>query len=371
MLRKTKTCRNILLFVLIVSVCKSAIASPLLTSEFFGRLIPKKNVKIFTLTNENGIEAKLIPLGATLVSLKVPDANGNFADVVLGYNRLVDYVRDKFYLGCTVGRFAGSIANAEFKLDGREYKLAANNGKNHLHGGFMGFNKALWKASPFKRKHSCGVVFSYTSPAGEEGYPGKLKVKVTYTLTDDNELKISYEATTNKKTIVNLTNHSYFNLAGHASGKVLGHKMMINADYYTPAENDIPTGEIKEVKGTDLDFREPVPIGARIEKVGGFDHNYILNKKSPGELSLAARVIEPVSGRVLEVFTTEPAVQLYTCNIAGGIRGKAGNMYKKYSAFCLETQHYPDSPNKPSFPSVVLKPGKVYRQTTVYKFSVQ
>ena len=367
--------RIILLFILITvilgfSVYTPAMASPALTSALFGRLVPHRKVKIFTLTNENGIEAKLSPLGATLVSLKVPDANGNFTDVVLGYNRLVDYVRDKSYLGCTVGRFAGRIANARFKLDGKEYKLTANDGNNQLHGGVMGFNKALWDASSFKKKHSCGVTFSYSSPNGEEGYPGKLKVKVTYTLTDDNEIKIDYEATTDKKTVVNLTNHSYFNLAGQDKG-VLNHNMMINADCYMPMEDGIPTGEIKKVEGTDLDFTKPLAIGTNIKKIGGFDHNYVLNKKSPGELSLAARVVEPVSGRVLEVFTTEPAVQFYTCNFANSIRGKGGNMYKKNNAFCLEAQHFSDSPNKPAFPSVVLKPGEVYRQTTIYKFSVQ
>jgi len=369
------TGRNILLLVLAVTVLSfvytPVIASTVLKSEPFGRLVPNKKVKFFTLTNENGIEAKLTPFGATLVSLKVPDANGNFTDVVLGYNRFVEYVRDKSYFGSIIGRFAGRIANAEFKLDGKEYKLTANDGKNHLHGGVMGFNKQLWKASTFKKKRSCGITFSYSSPDGEEGYPGNLDVKVKYTLTNDNELKIEYEAKTNKKTIVNLTNHSYFNLAGQGNGNVLDHNMMINADYYTPMENDIPTGEIKKVESTGLDFRKSLPIGTNIKKVGGFDHNYILNKKYPGELSLAAKVQEPVSGRVLEVFTTEPAVQFYTCNFPNSIRGKWGSMYKKNNGFCLEAQHYPDSPNKPSFPSVVLKPGEVYRQTTIYKFSVQ
>ncbi len=354
--------------ILIFPVCISASQVKV---DLFGRLIPNKNVKLFTLRNKNGMEAKLIPFGAALVSLKVPDANGDFADVVLGYNNLVGYVRDRSYFGGTVGRFAGRIANAEFELDGTKYKLVANDGKNHLHGGARGFNKVLWKSSPFKNKNSCGVTFSFLSPDGQEGYPGNLRVKVTYTLTDDNELKISYEATTNKKTIVNLTNHSYFNLAGHAGGRVLDHKMMINADYYAPAEDYIPTGEIKKVAGTDLDFREPAAIGSRIEKVGGYDHAYILNKKYPGELALAARVAEPVSGRVMEVFTTEPTVQFYTNNSRSNVKGKKGVVYKRYGAFCLETQHLPDSPNKPYFPSVILKPGEVYRQTTVYKFSVQ
>jgi aldose 1-epimerase len=369
--------KNILLIVLMAAIlisptCISKAISSEVRTEWFGKLIPDKNVKIFILTNKSGMEAKLIPFGATLVSLKVPDSNGQFTDVVFGYSNLASYVKDNSYFGCTVGRFANRIANAEFKLDGSLYKLAANNGKNHLHGGIRGFNKVLWKGKTFKNKHSCGVTFKYSSPSGEEGYPGNLKVAVIYTLTDNNELKISYEATTNKKTIVNLTNHSYFNLAGHAAGRVLNHKMMINADHYTPADADyIPTGEIKKVEGTDLDFREPMAIGSRIEKVGGYDNNYVLNKTRPSELSLAARVVEPVSGRVMEVFTTEPGLQFYSCNFSNTVKGKGGTVYRKYGGFCLEAQHFPDSPNKPYFPSVVLRPGEVYRQTTIYKFSVQ
>jgi aldose 1-epimerase len=370
------TDKNILLIVLAAAIlispaCISEAISSEVTTGLFGRLVPDRDVKFFTLTNKNGVEAKLIPFGATLVSLKVPDKDGKFTDVVLGYDNLAGFVKDQSYFGCTLGRFANRIANAEFELDGTKYKLAANNGKNHLHGGIKGFNKVLWQGKKIKTDKRCSVAFRYLSPSGEEGYPGNLKVTVTYTLTDDNELKISYEATTDKKTIVNLTNHSYFNLAGHAGGDVLKHKMMINADYFTPAENYIPTGEIKKVEGTDFDFRSPVPIGERIEKVGGYDNNFILNKSSLGQLSLAARVVEPVSGRVLEVFTTEPGMQFYSSNFLHGVKGKGGAVYKKYGAFCLEAQHFPDSPNRPYFPSVVLQPGEVYRQTTIYKFSVQ
>jgi aldose 1-epimerase len=367
---------SILLFVLMLAVlsfppCISSAVSPELTTGLFGKLDSNEDVNFFTLRNKNGIEVKLISFGATLVSLKVPDKNGKQADIVLGYDDLAGFINDKSYFGCTVGRFANRIANAEFKLDGGEYKLAANNGKNHLHGGIKGFNKVLWQSKEVKTDKRCSVVFKYLSPDGEEGYPGNLKVTVTYTLTNNDKLKIGYEATTDKKTIINLTNHSYFNLAGHGSGDVLGHKMMINADNYTPAVDCIPTGEIRKVAGTSLDFRKPVPIGAKIKKVGGYDHNYVLNKSCPGELSLAARVVEPVSGRVMEVFTTEPAVQLYTCKFDGSVKGKGGAVYKRYGAFCLETQHFPDSPNKPYFPSVVLRPGEVYRQLTIYKFSSQ
>lgn len=362
------------LFLVIINMMFGAfaIAAPTVSSEFYGKLVPEKKIRIYTLTNSNGMEAKLMPFGATLVSLKVPDVNGNFADVLLGYNRLVEYVRDKNYFGCTIGRCAGRIENAEFKLDGKLYKLTPNDGNNHLHGGNMGFSKQLWSASTFKKKHSCGIEFDYTSKNGEEGYPGKLNVKVTYTLTDDNELKIDYEARTDKKTVVNLTNHTYFNLAGQIVGStILDHILMINADHYTPMGNGIPTGEVKKVDDTAYDFRKPLPIKTNIKKIDSFDDNFILNKKFPGQLSFAAMVQEPTSGRVLEVFTTEPAIQFYTCNFRNSIRGKWGNMYKKYSGFCLEAQHYPDSPNRPSFPSVVLKPGEVYRQTTIYKFSVQ
>jgi len=367
---------SILLFILMAAVlsfpvCISASVPSELTSGPFGKLDSKEEVKFFTLKNKNGIEVKLIPYGAAIVSLKVPDKNGKSADIVLGYDDLQGFVNDTSYFGCIVGRCTNRIANACFKLDGKEYKLTANDGKNHLHGGLKGFNKMLWQASELRTKNYSCVVFKYLSPDGQEGYPGNLRVTVTYTLTDNDKLKIGYEATTDRETIVNLTSHSYFNLAGQDSGDVLNQVMMINADNYTPMENHIPTGEIRKVAGTGLDFRKPVAIGRGIKKVGGYDHNFVLNKSALGELSLAARVADPVSGRVMEVFTTEPAVQLYTCNFNGSVKGKGGRAYKGHSSFCLETQHFPDSPNKPYFPSTVLKPGEVYRQLTVYKFSVQ
>ena len=329
-------------------------------------------VETFTLKNKHGIEAKIISLGGTLVSLKVPDKNGKFADVVLGYDNAESYLKCKCYFGCTVGRFANRIANARFSMDGKEYKLAANSGKHHLHGGTVGFNRVLWKSKPFDNNTGCGVIFDYLSPDGQESYPGNLKVIVKYTLADNNELSISYEATTDKKTIVNLTNHSYFNLAGHNAGDILSHQVQINADKFTAFDAEIlPTGEFSPVKGTAFDFTQTTPIGKNIGKAGlGYDLNYVLNKKSADELSFAAMVSEPRSGRQLEVFTTEPGVQLYTGNFLDGIAGKSGAIYQKHGGLCLETQHYPDSPNQPNFPSTILLPGKVYRQLTVHKFNV-
>lgn len=367
---------SILLFVLMLAVlsfppCISSAVSPELTTGLFGKLDSNEDVNFFTLRNKNGIEVKLISFGATLVSLKVPDKNGKQADIVLGYDDLAGFINDKSYFGCTVGRFANRIANAEFKLDGREYKLAANNGKNHIHGGIKGFNKVLWQSKEVKTDKRCSVVFKYLSPDGEEGYPGNLNVSVTYTLTDDNELKISYQASTDKKTIVNLTNHSYFNLAGHDRGNILSHRIKINADRITVVDDDyIPTGQIIAVKGTDFDLTESKPISENIGRFKlGYDFNYVLDKPTPAELSFAAKVVEPQTGTVLEIFTTEPAIQFYTGNFLSAVKGKSGAIYGKHDAFCLETQHFPDSPNHPDFPSVVLEPGQVYNHITVHKFS--
>ncbi len=338
----------------------------------FGTLSKNRNVKFFVLKNKAGAEAKLISFGATLVSLKVPDKKGELADIVLGYDKLEDYIGSKCYFGCIVGRSANRIANAKFQLDGKEYHLAANDGKDHLHGGIKCFSKAPWQGSDFEGDDGCGVVFKYTSPDGEEGYPGNLETTVIYTLTDDNELKIGYQAVTDKKTVLNLTNHSYFNLAGHDTGDILSHRISINADEITTVDDcGIPTGIIKAVKDTELDLTVAKPIGENISKLGfGYDFNYILNKPTPAELSLAVKVVEPRSGRVMEIFTTEPAIQFYTGNFLNGIKGKAGAIYKKHDAFCLDAQHYPDSPNQPNFPSVVLQPGEIYRQLTIHKFSV-
>jgi aldose 1-epimerase len=337
----------------------------------FGKLSKKPDIEFFVLKNKTGSEAKLISFGATLVSLKVPDKNGKLADIVLGYDDLTGYINCRRYFGCTIGRCTNRIANAKFRLDGKEYTLVANDGKHHLHGGIRGFHKAPWQGQPFERDDGCGVIFKYLSPDGEEGYPGKLNVSVTYTLTGNNELQISYEAVTDKKTIVNFTNHSCFNLAGHNKGDILSHRIEINAGKITVVDNDyIPTGQIKDIKDTEFDLTKPILIGENIGKFKlGYDFNYILNKPSLAELSVAARVVEQKSGRVMEVYTTEPAVQFYTGNLLDGIKGKEEAIYNKHNAFCLEAQHYPDSPNHPEFPSVVLQPSEVYRQLTIYKFS--
>jgi aldose 1-epimerase len=330
-----------------------------------------KSVEYFVLKNKAGMQAKLITLGATLVSLTAADKNGKFADVVLGYDDVASYVDNSCYFGCTVGRIANRIKDAKFKLDGKEYKLTANSGKHQLHGGNIGFGRVVWKAEPFENNGGQGVLFKHLSPDGEEGYPGNLDVRVTYTLTDDDELKIEYVAVTDKTTVVNLTNHSYFNLAGHDCGcDILSHQLQINSDTVTESDSDlIPTGKLLKVENTAFDFRKPKAIGADIKKLdNGYDINYVLNKKSPAELSFTAKVVEPNSGRVMELFTTEPAVQFYTGNFLNGVKGKSGAVHNKQTAFCLETQHYPDSPNQPKFPSVVLKQGETYRHLTVHKF---
>jgi aldose 1-epimerase len=335
--------------------------------------IENKPVEYFILKNKTGIEAKVITLGATLVSLKTPDKSGSLADIVLGYDDANGYMNDTCYFGCTVGRYANRIRNAKFTLDGKEYKLTANSDKNQLHGGKVGFNKVLWKAEPFENKDGKGVVFKYVCKDGEEGYPGNLDVRVTYTLTDDDELKIEYAAVTDKTTVINLTNHSYFNFTSHNGGSVLSHKLQINSDTITESDNDlIPTGKFLKVANTAFDFSKQKTIGQDIGKLdNGYDINYVLIKQSPKEISFAAKIVEPKSGRVMEICTTEPGIQFYTGNFLDGVKGKGGSIYNKQTAFCLETQHFADSPNQPGFPSTVLKPGETYRHLTVHKFSVQ
>lgn len=332
-------------------------------------------VKLFTLSNSKGMVAKVMTYGATLTKLRVPDRNGKVDNVVLGFNNLDAYLKGHPFLGVTAGRVANRIAKAKFTLDGKEYTLAANNGPNHLHGGTRGFDKVVWEAKPLPATDGeAAVQFSYVSEDGEEGYPGNLTVAVTCTLTEDNELKIDYSAATDKATPVNLTNHSYFNLGG--SGDILGHEVMINADHYTPINDElIPTGEIASVKGTPLDFTKPMRIGARIDqlkpKPGGYDHNFVLN--SGGKtLGLAAHAYEPKTGRLMEVFTTEPGIQLYTGNFLDGKHtGHGGVIYRQHSGLCLETQHFPDAMHHPNFPSTILRPGETYKTTTVYKFAAK
>ena len=342
-----------------------------IVKESFGQTPDGEQVDLYTLTNAHGLRARITNYGAILVSMEVPDKAGKLADVTLGYDELDKYIKKGAFFGATTGRYANRIGKAKFVLDGVEYKLAANNGENHLHGGIKGFDKMVWDAQEVRDADAVGARMAYMSKDGEEGYPGNLACVVTYTLTKNDELKISYEALTDKPTVVNLTNHSYWNLAGQGNGDVLGHEVMLAADKYTVVDKGlIPTGEIKSVKDSPLDFTKAMTIGSRIKQVdiGGYDHNYVLNSGG-GKLALCARVYEKNSGRVMEIHTTEPGVQFYTGNfLDGSITGKAGKVYKKHYGFCLETQHFPDSPNKPSFPSVVLRPGEKYATETVHKF---
>jgi aldose 1-epimerase len=344
-------------------------------SKLFGRTDDGRQVNLYELLNANGLRATVMDYGAILVDLEVPDRNGKLADINLGFDDLDSYIKRNPLFGAVVGRYANRIENAAFTIDGIEYKITQNAGKNHIHGGNKKrFDKVIWKGEGFQTAEESGVCFSYLSRDGDEGFPGNLYCTVTYTLTNKNELKINYQATTDKSTVVNLTNHSYFNLAGAGNGDVLGHQMMINADFYTPGDKAlIPTGEILSIKGTPLDFTEPRTIGARIEQLTetrGYDHNYVL-KNSDGSLTLAAHVYEPGSGRIMEVYTTEPGMQLYTANGMRNVHGKAGKVYQRYYGFCLETQHFPDSPNKPHFPSPILRPGEKYDTTTIFKFSTK
>ena len=342
----------------------------------FGKMPDGAAVEVFTLTNAAGMEVRAITYGGIITSLRVPDRAGKLDDIVLGFDRLDGYLKDPPFFGAIIGRYGNRIAKGQFTLEGQTYKLATNNGPNHLHGGNKGFDKVIWKAEPVAGKNA--ISFSRTSADGEEGYPGNLRVQVTYTLTDKNELIVDYRATTDKPTVVNLTQHSYFNLAGQASGDILGHQLTLNADRYTPvSETLIPTGELAPVAGTPFDFRKPVAIGARIGQADaqlknglGYDHNWVLNRSGNG-LELAARVAEPKTGRTMEIRTTEPGIQFYSGNFLDGkLTGKQGAQYKHRNGFCLETQHYPDSPNQPKFPSTTVRPGTEYRSTTVFTFGV-
>ena len=337
------------------------------------------NVDLFKLTNARGVEARIISYGGIVISLRVPDRNGLFEDIALGYDNLEGYLKSTPYFGAIIGRYGNRIAKGQFTLDGKLYKLATNNAPNHLHGGVKGFDKVVWKGESFKNAEGVGVIFTYDSPDGDEGYPGTLKTRVTYTLNDRNELIVDYLATTDKSTPVNLTHHTYFNLAGEGKRDILDHEMTINADRYTPIDaTSIPTGELAPVEATPFDFRNATPIGSRINHKDvqltngkGYDHNYVLNRQGDG-LVKAARVVDPSSGRVLEVSTTEPGIQFYSGNfLDGSITGKSGQLYKERFGFCLEPQHYPDSPNRPNFPSTILKPGEEYRSKTVFSFGVQ
>jgi aldose 1-epimerase len=325
-------------------------------------------VSLYTLTNERGFEVAITNYGGAVVSLKAPDRDGTFADVVLGFDTLEEYVRNPRYFGPLIGRHANRIALGKFSLDGCEFQLKQNNGVNHLHGGAKGFDKRVWKAADERTDSAASLHLEYFSPHGEEGYPGNLTARVVYTLSDDGELEIDYEATTDRETIVNLTNHSYFNLAGR--GDILGHELTLQADAFTPVSKElIPTGEIKSVADSPMDFRSGKAIGTDLASAGGYDHNFVLNNHD-GTLELAARLYEPGSGRVLKIFTTEPGMQFYSGNfLDGSFTGKGGVVYHKYTGLCLEPQHFPDAPNHPNFPNTVLRPGEVYKHLSVYRFS--
>ena len=341
----------------------------------FGKLPDGTEIESYTLHNTQGASAKVIAYGATLTELYVPDRHGKMGDVVLGFDNLEGYLGQHPFFGGTIGRYANRIAKGKFTLDGKEYQLALNNGPNSLHGGQLGFNRRVWKAEALEEKNGAAVRFSYLSKDGEENYPGNLRVNVTYTLTNTNELKIEYSADTDKDTVLNLTNHSYFNLSGTDTGTILKYILYLNADKYTPVDSTlIPTGAIDSVVGTPLDFLKPTAIGARIaelKEIGGYDHNFVLNGKA-GTMRLAAKVTDPESGREMEVLTTQPGIQFYSSiGLNGSIKGKGGVAYEKFGAICLETQHFPDSPNHPDFPSTELKPGQHFRSETIYKFSAE
>jgi len=350
-----------------------------ITKQSFGKTGDGENVDLYTLTNNLGMQAKIMNYGGIVVSLKVPDRNGKMDDVVLGFNDLDSYLKGHPYFGAIVGRYGNRIAKGRFTLNGFEYKLAVNNGENHLHGGIKGFDKVVWTAKEMRTKMGPALSLTYISKDGEEGYPGTLTATVVYTLTNNNELKLDYTVTTDKDTVSNLTHHSYFNLAGEGNGDILSHILTLNGSRFTPTDaGSIPTGELKAVAGTPFDFLKPTVIGKRINDQdqqlqygSGYDHNFVVNGKF-GSLRSAATVYEPTSGRVLEVWTTEPGVQFYTGNFLDGtLTGKSGKVYQKRFGFCLETQHYPDSPNHPAFPTTTLKKGATYRSTTVYRFKVR
>jgi len=344
----------------------------------FGKTPDGQSVDLFTLRNSKGVEASIMTYGGIIVSLKVPDRNGQMGDVVLGYDNLDDYVKDNSpYFGGLIGRYGNRIGGAKFSLEGQTYTLAANNGPNSLHGGLKGFDKVVWKA---KQLSGSTLELSYLSKDGEEGFPGNLNVTAVYTLTEDNAIRVDFTAQTDKTTVCNLTQHSYFNLRGQGNGDILGNEVYINADKTTPVDKElITTGDYASVEGTPFDFRTPTTIGARIDDPDpvlqygpGYDHNWVINQDKPGQLTLQARVYEPTSGRVLEVFSTEPGLQFYAGNfLDGSITGKADKVYQRRSGFAMEPQHYPDSPNKPQFPSVTLRPGETYKNTIIYKFSVK
>jgi aldose 1-epimerase len=350
----------------------------------FGKTPDGTPVDIYTLRNGKGMEARIMTYGGIVESLKAPDKNGKFDDVVLGFDKLDGYTKDSYvkacpYFGALIGRYGNRIGAAKFTLEGQTYTLATNNGANSLHGGIKGFDKVVWQGKSYITPNGPALELSYVSKDGEEGFPGNLSVTAIYTLTDSNELRLDFKATTDKPTVCNLTHHSYFNLQGQGNGDILGHLVYINSDKTTPVDNGlIPTGDFASVDGTPFDFRKPTAIGARINDPDtvlqygpGYDHNWVINKPA-GQLGLMARVAEPTTGRVMEVWSSEPGLQFYAGNfLDGSLTGKDGKVYQRRNGFCMEPQHYPDSPNKPQFPSTELKPGETYQTTIIYKFSAQ
>ncbi|HSB27146.1 MAG TPA: aldose epimerase family protein [Pyrinomonadaceae bacterium] len=374
-MKSTRTLSSFL-FCLLLLLCLSSANAQKISKASFGTA-DGQSVDLYTLTNRNGMEARITNYGGIVVSLTAPDRNNRWADIVLGLNDLDSYLKGHPYFGALIGRYGNRIAKGRFTLNGVEYKLAVNNGENHLHGGLKGFDKVVWTAQSMRTKLGPALSLTYLSKDGEEGYPGNLKVKVVYTLTNNNELRIDYTASTDKDTVINLTHHSYFNLAGEGNGDILSHVLKLNASRFIPTDaGSIPTGEIRNVQGTPFDFRKPTAIGARInqddEQIkfgGGYDHNWVIDGRA-GVLRQAATAFEPTSGRVMDVWTTEPGIQFYTGNFLDGtLTGKSGKPYPRRSGFCLETQHYPDSPNQPKFPTTTLRKGTVYRSTTIYRFS--
>jgi aldose 1-epimerase len=370
---------NLVLTFSLLLACASLADAQTVTKQTFGKTAAGENVDLYTLRNAHGVETKITNYGGIVVSLKVPDRAGKFDDVVLGFNDFDSYLKNDPYLGALIGRYGNRIAKGRFTLNGVEYKLAVNNGENHLHGGIKGFDKVVWTGHEMKTKAGPAVVLTYLSKDGEEGYPGNLNVRVVYTLTNNNELKIDYSATTDKDTVTNLTHHSYFNLAGEGDGDILGHVVTINASRFVPTDaGSIPLGELRKVAGTPFDFLKPNAIGARINqddeqlKFGnGYDHTWVIDGRA-GTMRLAATAYEATSGRMMQVWSTEPGVQFYTGNFLNGtLTGKSGKAYARRTGFCFETQHYPDSPNQPSFPTTTLKKGQTYKSTTIYRFSAR
>lgn len=375
-----KTSSLVSLLILLLSSCSSRQFSGKIIVDDFGKTKEGLSVKLYTLKNTNGLEAKITNYGGIVTSLSVPDKNGKMEDIVAGYNNLEDYVKASPYFGCLVGRYGNRIAKGKFKIDGKEYTLARNNGENNLHGGLKGFDKVVWNAKEKQTPEGAALELTYISKDGEEGFPGNLKVKAVYTLTNANELKLVFNATTDQKTHVNLTHHSYFNLAGPENGNIYDHEVMINADKFTPVDQTlIPTGELKAVKGTPFDFTQPQKIGARIDsndqqlKFGlGYYHNWVINSSSKSAVNFMAKVTEPTTGRIMKVYSDKPGMQFYSGNFLDSSNiGKEGKPYKHRYAFCMEPQGFPDTPNQPSFPSTLLKPGETYTHTIIYKFSAE